>query len=176
MCATRVNGVSKLHSEIIKQSVFHDYLPVQPRKIHQRDQRHRLPPLAAGQSNPGLTGLLEDTIGAGFKKDASELKKLAKFKDGQTSARAVWTRSRTHNKVIFAEHLKKRHRAGDSTRTHCSTCRSSGMHEYKRQHLNALNIAAQYLYHARTTPTRTWCPKPISSEPRPRRATIWPSR
>ena len=36
--------------------------PVQPRKIHQRDQRHRLPPLASGRQS-GLTGLLEDTIG-----------------------------------------------------------------------------------------------------------------
>ena len=43
-----INGVSKLHSEIIKQSVFHDYYLYSPEKVHQRDQRHCLPPLAAG--------------------------------------------------------------------------------------------------------------------------------
>ena len=46
--ANSINGVSKLHSEIIKESVFHDYYLYQASGFQERDQRHRLPPLAAG--------------------------------------------------------------------------------------------------------------------------------
>ena len=46
--ANSINGVSKLHSEIIKESVFHDYYLFKPQRLQERDQRHRLPPLAAG--------------------------------------------------------------------------------------------------------------------------------
>ena len=42
-----INGVSKLHSEIIKDSVFHDYYLYKPNAVQERHQRHRLPPLAA---------------------------------------------------------------------------------------------------------------------------------
>ena len=42
-----INGVSKLHSEIIKDSVFHDYYLFKPNDVQKRHQRHRLPPLAA---------------------------------------------------------------------------------------------------------------------------------
>lgn len=45
--ANSINGVSKLHSQIIKDSVFHDYY-LFAAGLQERDQRHRLPPLAAG--------------------------------------------------------------------------------------------------------------------------------
>ena len=46
--ANSINGVSKLHSEIIKESVFHDYYLFKPQRLQERDQRHCIPPLAAG--------------------------------------------------------------------------------------------------------------------------------
>ncbi|MFQ7003471.1 MAG: glycogen/starch/alpha-glucan phosphorylase, partial [Ruthenibacterium lactatiformans] len=62
-----INGVSQLHSEIIKQSVFHDYFLYSPEKFTNVTNgiAYRRWLLAA---NPGLTGLLEDTIGPGFKR------------------------------------------------------------------------------------------------------------
>ena len=93
---------------------------------------------------PGLTGLLEDTIGPGFKKDASELKKLEKFKADKKVLSALED-VKDANKVIFAQHLKKV--TGQEIDPHTLfDVQVKRMHEYKRQHLNALNIAAQYLY------------------------------
>jgi starch phosphorylase len=67
-----VNGVSKLHSEIIKQSVFHEEYENTPEKFKNVTNgiayRRWLT-----QSNPGLTSLLKETIGDKFVKDASEL-------------------------------------------------------------------------------------------------------
>ncbi|MEG2083498.1 MAG: glycogen/starch/alpha-glucan family phosphorylase, partial [Oscillospiraceae bacterium] len=77
MCHS-VNGVSQLHSDIIKEEVFHDYWLFSPEKFTNVTngiayRRWLL------QSDEGLTSLLCDKIGAGFKKDASELAKFARF-------------------------------------------------------------------------------------------------
>ena len=138
-----INGVSQLHSEIIKDSVFHDYFLYSPEKFTNVTNgiAYRRWLLAA---NPGLTGLLEDTIGPGFKKDASELKKLEKFKADKKVLSALED-VKDANKVIFAQHLKKV--TGQEIDPHTLfDVQVKRMHEYKRQHLNALNIAAQYLY------------------------------
>ena len=75
-----INGVSKLHSEIIKQSVFNDEYVDTPRKFKNVTNgiayRRWL-----YQSNPGLTELLEKKIGSKFLNDGSELKKLCVFEN-----------------------------------------------------------------------------------------------
>ena len=68
-----INGVSKLHSEILKETVFKDFYQVMPDKFKKRHQRHRPPPLAEpGQPRPG--GLVTELIGDGYVYDAAELK------------------------------------------------------------------------------------------------------
>ena len=124
-----INGVSQLHSEIIKQSVFHDYFLYSPEKFTNVTNgiAYRRWLLAA---NPGLTGLLEDTIGPGFKKDASELKKLEKFKADKKVLSALED-VKDANKVIFAQHLKKV--TGQEIDPHTLfDVQVKRMHEYKR--------------------------------------------
>ncbi len=166
-----INGVSQLHSEIIKQSVFHDYFLYSPEKFTNVTNgiAYRRWLLAA---NPGLTGLLEDTIGPGFKKDASELKKLEKFKADKSAQRSGGCEGRQQGDLRPAS--EEGHRAGDRPHT-LFDVQVKRMHEYKRQHLNALNIAAQYLY-IKNNPNADVVPKTYIFEQRPRRATIWPSR
>ena len=67
-----INGVSKLHSEIIKESVFHDYYLFKPNAFKNVTNgiAYRRWLLA---SNPGLCKLLDETIGDGYKHDASLL-------------------------------------------------------------------------------------------------------
>ena len=150
-----INGVSKLHSEIIKDSVFHDYFLYKPQAFKNVTNgiAYRRWLLC---SNPGLTHLLEETIGDGFKTDAAELKKLDKFVDDKT-VQAAATKVKRENKVIFANYLQK---ATGQVIDPDSIfdCQVKRMHEYKRQHLNALNIAAEYLY-LKNNPNAEFTPK-----------------
>ena len=150
-----INGVSKLHSEIIKDSVFHDYFLYKPQAFKNVTNgiAYRRWLLC---SNPGLTKLLEETIGDGFKTDASELKKLEKFVDDKT-VQAAAAKVKRENKVNFANYLQK---ATGQVIDPDSIfdCQVKRMHEYKRQHLNALNIAAEYLY-LKNNPNAEFTPK-----------------
>ena len=150
-----INGVSKLHSEIIKDSVFHDYFLYKPKAFKNVTNgiAYRRWLLAA---NPGLTKLLEDSIGPGFKQDASELKKFEKFADDSAMLDKLAAVKRT-NKVNFANYLEKvtgQVIDPDSI----FDCQVKRMHEYKRQHLNAMNIAAEYLY-LKANPNADFVPK-----------------
>ena len=150
-----INGVSKLHSEIIKDSVFHDYFLYKPQAFKNVTNgiAYRRWLLC---SNPGLTHLLEVTIGDGFKTDASELKKLEKFVDDKT-VQAAAAKVKRENKANFANYLQK---ATGQVIDPDSIfdCQVKRMHEYKRQHLNALNIAAEYLY-LKNNPNAEFTPK-----------------
>ena len=150
-----INGVSKLHSEIIKDSVFHDYYLFKPKAFKNVTNgiAYRRWLLC---SNPGLTHLLEETIGDGFKTDASELKKLEKFVDDKT-VQAAAAKVKRENKANFANYLQK---ATGQVIDPDSIfdCQVKRMHEYKRQHLNALNIAAEYLY-LKNNPNAEFTPK-----------------
>ena len=150
-----INGVSKLHSEIIKDSVFHDYFLYKPKAFKNVTNgiAYRRWLLAA---NLGLTKLLEDSIGPGFKQDASELKKFEKFADDSAMLDKLAAVKRA-NKVNFANYLEKvtgQVIDPDSI----FDCQVKRMHEYKRQHLNAMNIAAEYLY-LKANPNADFVPK-----------------
>ncbi|MDL2254342.1 glycogen/starch/alpha-glucan phosphorylase, partial [Ruminococcaceae bacterium OttesenSCG-928-I18] len=150
-----INGVSQLHSEIIKETVFHDYYLFSPEKFTNVTngiayRRWLL------QANPGLTGFLTDVIGPGFKKNAAELAKLAASKkDKDVLARL--DEVKRQNKAIFADNLKRRTGVSLDPDT-MFDCQVKRMHEYKRQHMNALNIAAEYLY-LKNNPNADYVPK-----------------
>ena len=140
--AHSVNGVSVLHSEILKESVFHDFYMLTPNKFKNVTNgiAHRR---WLCQSNPELTKLLEELIGGGFVYHADELLKLREYKDDPSVLEAL-ERIKRHNKEAFAEHVKKN--TGivldpDSI----FDVQVKRLHEYKRQHLNALNILTEYL-------------------------------
>lgn len=138
-----INGVSKLHSEIIKESVFHDYFLYKPRAFKNVTngiayRRWLL------QSNPGLTNLIEEAIGDEFKYDASKLITLAKYSADPAFLEKL-TAVKRENKVNFAEYVEK----ATGTKIDPDSIfdvQVKRLHEYKRQHLNALNIVSEYLY------------------------------
>ena len=153
--ANSINGVSKLHSEIIKESVFHDYYLFKPNAFKNVTNgiAYRRWLLA---SNPGLCKLLDETIGDGYKHDASDLTKLNKYADDKTVLKKL-NEIKLANKKDFASYLAK------STGQVIDPdsifdCQVKRMHEYKRQHLNALNIAAEYLY-LKSNPNAEFTPK-----------------
>ena len=153
--ANSINGVSKLHSEIIKESVFHDYYLFKPQAFKNVTNgiAYRRWLLA---SNPGLCKLLDETIGDGYKHDASDLSKLNKFENDKTVLKRL-NEIKLENKTSFANYLSKS--TGQVIDPNSIfDCQVKRMHEYKRQHLNALNIAAEYLY-LKNNPNAEFTPK-----------------
>lgn len=138
----RVNGVAKIHSEIIKDEVFRDFYIFTPQKFTNVTngiayRRWLL------QHNEGLTSLLCDTIGEGFKKDASALKEFERFKNDKTVLRRL-EEVKLENKKRLSAFAGKNFGYPLNPES-LFDVQAKRMHEYKRQHLNALNIIHQYL-------------------------------
>lgn len=137
-----VNGVSALHSEILKDTVFHDFYTLTPNKFKNVTNgiAHRR---WLCQSNPELDSLLKELIGDGFVYRADELLKLRDYKDDKTVL-AELERIKTHNKERFAEQVYK-NTGIKLDPTSVFDVQVKRLHEYKRQHLNALSILTEYL-------------------------------
>ena len=137
-----VNGVSALHSQILKDSVFKDFYRMYPGRFDNVTNgiAHRR---WLCYSNPELAGLLDETIGTGYRKNPVELAEFAKFADDPE----VLERFRAikhQNKENFSNHLYRK--AGIRLDTHAVfDVQIKRLHEYKRQLLNALNIIGMYL-------------------------------
>ena len=150
-----VNGVSKLHSEIIVDELFNDYAKMTPDKFKNVTNgiAHRRWLCCA---NPELTKFLTKTIGDGFITDASELEKLMEFKDDTTVLETL-AKIKRYNKERFAKYVKSQNGVvlnPDSI----FDMQIKRLHEYKRQHLNALNIISEYLY-IKNNPNAPFTPK-----------------
>lgn len=137
-----VNGVSALHSEILKDTVFHDFYTLSPNKFKNVTNgiAHRR---WLCQSNPELTNLLKELIGDGFIYRADELLKLRDYKDDESVLKEL-ERIKTHNKERFAEQVYKKSGVKLDPNS-IFDVQVKRLHEYKRQHLNALNILTEYL-------------------------------
>ena len=136
-----VNGVSKLHSDILKKTIFKDFYKMTPWKftnvtngvVHRR---------WLNNSNPALASLLDDLIGSEFREDASHLIKLADYKDDLTVLEKIRD-IKHHNKEHFAYYAYNRTGKRIDTSS-VFDVQIKRMHEYKRQLLNVLKIMALY--------------------------------
>lgn len=142
VCASHhVNGVSAIHSEIIKRDVFRDEYELTPQKFTNVTNgiayRRWL-----YQSNPELCKLLNDTIGKSYLDDAKNLKKFEKYADDQEVLSRLGDIKRA-NKHSFAKYLKSNRGVIVNPDT-LFDVQVKRLHEYKRQHLNLLNIVSEY--------------------------------
>ena len=136
-----VNGVSHLHSEIIKKSIFKDFAELWPNKFTNVTNgiAHRR---WLCQSNPELSALLTDCIGDGFVMDAS---KLIEFKKYENDAEVLnkLNRIKDKKKKQFADYAF-RHQGIIIDPNTVFDVQAKRMHEYKRQLLNTLYIISLY--------------------------------
>ena len=137
-----VNGVSALHSDILKDTVFSDFYALTPDKFTNVTNgiAHRR---WLCQANPKLTSFLTETIGDGFVKNADKLLDLRKFKDDKAVLDELGKIKRA-NKEEFAKYVLK-HNGIKLDPDSIFDVQVKRLHEYKRQQLNALNILSQYL-------------------------------
>ena len=136
-----VNGVSALHSEILKDDLFHSFYMDEPYKFTNVTNgiAHRR---WLNQSNPQLASLVTELIGRDYIYDADKLSGLLQYKDDPAVLDKLEKIKRA-NKERLAAYLK---RSQNDTVDPDSIfdVQVKRLHEYKRQHMNALNILATY--------------------------------
>lgn len=150
-----INGVSRLHSEILKESVFHDFYAVMPQKFQNVTNgiAHRR---WLNQANPELAGLITELIGDKYIYDASELENLLKYKDDSSVLQRL-SQIKRDNKESMAKYIKK-HNGIEVNPDSIFDVQVKRLHEYKRQHLNALHLLTTYLW-LRENPNAPFAPK-----------------
>ncbi len=136
-----VNGVSALHSEILKNTVFNDFYTLTPEKFCNVTNGIAFRRWIC-QANPELTAYITELIGDGFITKSDELLKLREFKDDK-KVLAKLAEIKHNNKVRFAKEIKKRNGI-DINPDSIFDVQVKRLHEYKRQQLNVLNIIAEY--------------------------------
>ena len=138
----KVNGVSKLHSEILTNSIFRDYYQMEPDHFCNVTNGIAYRRWLC-QSNPELTALLKELIGDGFTKDSRELEKLLKFKDDKQVLQRLQD-IKLENKKRLADLILKRNGIVVDPGS-LFDVQIKRLHEYKRQLLNVLQILHMYL-------------------------------
>lgn len=136
-----VNGVSALHSEILKDRVFHDFYEESPQKFTNVTNgiAHRR---WLNQSNPELASFITELIGKDYITDAEKLSDLLKFQNDAAVLDRL-QKIKYGNKERLAAYLKRMQNE-DVDPDSIFDVQVKRLHEYKRQHMNALNILATY--------------------------------
>ncbi|QSI28500.1 glycogen/starch/alpha-glucan family phosphorylase [Variovorax sp. RKNM96] len=136
-----INGVSGLHSELMKQSIFADFDKIFPERFNNKTNGVT-PRRWLAQANPPLAGLLDQRIGKGWRRDLSQLEALKPMAAQPAFVRA-FRHAKRENKLRLAnwvgEHLKI-----DLDTDAMFDVQVKRIHEYKRQLLNVLHVVARY--------------------------------
>lgn len=137
-----VNGVAALHTEILKETELHNFYQLYPEKFNNKTngitfRRWLL------HCNPMLADQITEWIGDGYKKDATELKKLEKFVEDEQSLQNL-LQIKKENKHQLAEYLK-RTQGIELNEDSVFDIQIKRLHEYKRQQMNALYVIYKYL-------------------------------
>ncbi len=136
-----VNGVAALHTEILKDTELNHFYKLYPEKFNNKTngitfRRWLL------YCNPQLTGLIEELIGPGFKKDAMELEKLVAFVNDDAVLEKLLA-IKDARKVILRDYLKQT-QAIEINADSVFDIQIKRLHEYKRQQMNALYVIHKY--------------------------------
>ena len=150
-----INGVSALHTELMKETVFADLHGLYPDRINNKTNGIT-PRRWLMQCNPGLTSLLRETIGDDFLDDAEKLAALDRFAD-DAAFREKFAEVKRLNKVRLANTVAQRMgiRVDPSAMFDIQIKR---IHEYKRQLLNLVETVALY-DQIRSHPELDWVPR-----------------
>lgn len=136
-----VNGVSALHSQILKDTVFNDFYTITPDKFCNVTNGIAFRRWIC-QANPKLTQYITELIGDKFITKSDELFKLRDFKDNKEVLEKL-SEIKYENKKEFAKIIKKRNGV-EVNPDSIFDVQVKRLHEYKRQQLNVLNIISEY--------------------------------
>ena len=150
-----INGVSALHTELMKKTVFRDLHRLFPDRINNKTNGIT-PRRWLMQANPGLTRLIRDTIGDGFLDDVTKLADLNAYAD-DAAFQEKFAAVKRANKTALARLIRER--VGVSVDPSALfDIHTKRIHEYKRQLLNILETIALY-NSVRAHPEQDWVPR-----------------
>src|SRR5690606_23472776 len=144
--SSRVNGVSALHSQLLRENLFRDFDEYEPGKL--LNQTNGVTPRRwMLKCNPGQTALLNRILGKGWEVDTDRLRKLEEVCN-DTATINEWRAIKLQHKERLAEQLWKR-AAIELDPSFMLDAQVKRIHEYKRQLLNLLHVVSLYqLYKA----------------------------
>lgn len=153
----RINGVAKLHSQLLREQVLSDFDSLYPERftnVTNGVSPRRFLILA----NPALTGLINDAIGDAWMNDLERLRELEDWAE-KLAFRQAWREVKLHNKRLLAQAIRSTLDVDAAPET-LFDVQAKRLHEYKRQHLNILFVISRYLElkqrPAREKPARAW--------------------
>ncbi|XP_065143207.1 glycogen phosphorylase, muscle form [Paramisgurnus dabryanus] len=152
-----VNGVARIHSDILKATVFKDFYEMDPHKF-QNKTNGITPRRWLVMCNPGLAEVIAERIGEDFIRDLDQLQKLRNFVNDEAFIRDV-AKVKQENKLKFAVHLEEHYKVKINPNS-MFDIQVKRIHEYKRQLLNCLHIITYY-NRIKKDPNKQWTPRTI---------------
>jgi len=147
--STRVNGVSALHSRLLRERLFKDFYELEPEKFI--NQTNGVTPRRwMLKCNPPLAALITSRIGAGWEVDLDQLEKLAPHAS-DPEFQEQWRAVKRQAKDRLAKALLQRSNI-ELDPTHLIDTQVKRIHEYKRQLLNILHVIALYQQYKQKPP------------------------
>jgi len=136
-----VNGVAAMHSELVKETILKDFYEMWPEKFSNKTNGVT-PRRFVALANPGLRKLLDDTVGPGWLTRMERLRELEPLAD-DPALQKQWRDIKRANKARLSDYIRK-HTGVELDPEWMFDIQVKRIHEYKRQHLNALHIATLY--------------------------------
>ena len=153
----KVNGVSALHSELLVQTIFGDFASIWPDRF--TNMTNGVTPRRwLSQANPGLAGLLDETLGTSWRLDLDQLTRLNALQ-GDASFADKFMAIKRSNKVRLAAYIERTTGVKVSPDS-LFDVQVKRIHEYKRQLLNVLHVITRYQA-ILANPQADWVPRTV---------------
>jgi starch phosphorylase len=136
-----INGVAALHTDLLKETVLADFHAVWPEKFS-NVTNGVTPRRFLLLANPSQSALISKAVGDGWARDLTRLEALVPLAD-DADFREEWSRAKQANKINLSNHMKRLHGI-EIDPAHLFDVHVKRIHEYKRQHLNVLNVISMY--------------------------------
>jgi starch phosphorylase len=158
LASHKVNGVSRLHSELIVSTIFADFARLFPDRFCNKTNGIT-PRRWLAQANPPLSALIDSRIGPGWRRNLDELAQLRPLAD-DAEFKNAFRLAKQQNKQRLVQHIANRLHGPKLDPQGLFDVQVKRMHEYKRQLLNVLHVITRY-HRILDQPQANWVPRTV---------------
>lgn len=158
LASHKVNGVSRLHSDLIVRTIFADFARLFPDRFCNKTNGIT-PRRWLAQANPPLSALIDSRIGTGWRLDLTQLSQLRPLAD-DVEFKSAFRLAKQHNKQRLVKYIADQLHGPKLDPQGLFDVQVKRMHEYKRQLLNVLHVITRY-HHILDQPQANWVPRTV---------------